>query len=237
MKVPISFADRRSAGRALAQVLAGKNFVAPVVLALPRGGVAVAAEIAQALKAPLDILLVRKIGVPFQPELAAAAVVDGSEPEIVTNEDVVELAGVSREYIDAQASRELSEIERRRRLYVLGRTRASVADRTVILVDDGIATGASIRAALRALKRKSPKALILAVPVAPAEAVDALRNEVDEVVCLSTPEPFLAIGIHYVDFHQISDAEVIQLLAQASECAGADPQNAAAAETTRPSDG
>src|SRR5262249_1271387 len=123
MKVPISFADRRTAGRALAQVLAGKNFAAPVVLALPRGGVAVAAEIAHALKAPLDILLVRKIGVPFQPELAAAAVVNGSEPEIVTNEDVVELAGVSREYIDAQVSRELAEIERRRGLYVLGRTR------------------------------------------------------------------------------------------------------------------
>jgi putative phosphoribosyl transferase len=198
-------------------MLARKNFDAPVVLALPRGGVAVAVEIARALKAPLDIVIVRKIGVPMQPELAAAAIVDGGAAEVVTNSDVVELAGISREYIDAAVKRELEEIDRRRRVYLQGRSRVPLEDRTVILVDDGIATGASVRAALRALKRKAPKALILAVPVAPLEVVDALRAEVDELVCLWVPEPFFAIGMHYVDFHQMSDAEVVELLAEAGE--------------------
>jgi putative phosphoribosyl transferase len=207
------FADRRAAGRALAEVLARKGLADPVVLALPRGGVAVAAEIAAALGAPLDIVLVRKIGVPYQTELAAAAVVDGGDPEVVTNEDVVELAGVAAADIRAGMERELAEIERRRRAYLQGRARVPLEGRTLILVDDGIATGASVRAALTALRRKGPKALILAVPVAPAETLDALGNEVDEIVCLSTPEPFVAIGIHYVDFHQMSDAEVVELLA------------------------
>jgi putative phosphoribosyl transferase len=227
LKASGSFADRRAAGRALAKVLARKNFNAPVVLALPRGGVAVAAEIARALKAPLDIVLVRKIGVPIQPELAAAAVVDGGAPEIVTNTDVVELAGVSREYIDGAVKRELEEINRRRRVYLQGRSRVPLEGRTVVLVDDGIATGASVRAALRALKRKGPKALVLAVPVAPFEAVNALRAEVDDVVCLSMPEPFLAIGIHYVDFHQMSDAEVVELLAEADQYPSQEPPAAA----------
>ena len=208
------FANRQAAGRALAKVLASKSLVDQVVLALPRGGVAVAVEIAQALKAPLDIVLVRKIGVPWQPELAAAAVVDGGEPEIVTNDEVVELAGVDRSYIDAAAKRELEEIERRRRLYLQGRAGVPLKGRTIVLVDDGIATGASIRAALHALKRKAPKALILAVPVAPANTVAFLRREVDDVICLATPEPFLAIGVHYEDFHQMSDSEVIQFLAE-----------------------
>ena len=174
MKIQRPFADRRAAGRALARVLAKKNLVAPVVLALPRGGVPVAAEIASALGAPLDIVLVRKIGVPFQPELAAAAVVDGGDPEVVTNDDVVRLAGVTPADLAAGAKRELEEIERRRSVYLQGRARVPLEGRTIILVDDGIATGASIRAALKALRRKSPKALILAVPVAPLEAVDAL---------------------------------------------------------------
>ena len=187
-------------------------FVAPVVLALPRGGVPVAAEIASALGAPLDIVLVRKIGVPWQPELAAAAVVDGGDPEVVTNDDVVRLAGVTPADIAAGTKRGLEEIERRRSVYLQGRARVPLEGRTIILVDDGIATGASVRAALKALRRKEPKALILAVPVAPLEAVDALKREVDEVVCLWTPEPFYAIGLHYVDFRQVSDNEVVELL-------------------------
>lgn len=207
------FPDRRDAGRALAQVLAGRNLTAPVVLALPRGGVPVASEIARALGAPLDIVLVRKIGVPFQRELAVAAVVDGSAPEIVVNQDVAESAGIERDYIDAQAKQELVEIERRRKAYLQGRASVPVEGRTVILVDDGIATGASVRAALKALRRRSPRALVLAVPVAPFEAIDELRKMVDEVVCLRMPEPFVAIGLHYVDFHQVSDPEVIELLA------------------------
>ena len=213
MNIPRPFADRRAAGRALAQALAPKNLADPVVLALPRGGVPVAVEIASALKAPLDIVLVRKIGVPFQPELAAAAVVDGGDPEVVTNDDVIKLAGVTPADLDAGVERELDEIERRRRAYLQGRARVPLEGRTIILVDDGIATGASVRAALRALRRKKPKALILAVPVAPAEAIEALEREVDEIVCLWTPEPFFAIGIHYVDFHQVSDEEVVELLA------------------------
>jgi putative phosphoribosyl transferase len=220
MKLPRPFADRRAAGRALAKVLAAKALTAPVVLALPRGGVPVAAEIATTLEAPLDIVLVRKIGVPFQPELAVAAVVDGDEPEVVVNEDVAKLADITQDYIDAAAKQELQEIERRRKAYLQGRARVPLEGRTVILVDDGIATGASIRAALKALRRKAPKVLILAVPVAPSETIEELRSEVEEIVCLHMPEPFLAIGIHYVDFHQISDDEVIRLLAEHSGEAG-----------------
>lgn len=207
------FADRRAAGRALAHVLTSRELAAPVVLALPRGGVPVAAEIARALGAPLDIVLVRKIGVPLQRELAVAAVVDGSRPEVVVNQDVAASAGIDQDYIDTLVNQELEEIERRRKVYLRGRTRVPLEGRTVILVDDGIATGASIRAALRALRRRKPRALILAVPVAPWETIEQLKRMVDEVVCLRTPEPFVAIGIHYVDFHQISDAEVIETLA------------------------
>lgn len=216
MNTPRLFADRRAAGRALAQALAAKHLTDPVVLALPRGGVPVAAKVASALGAPLDIVLVRKIGVPFQRELAVAAVVDGGEPEVVVNEDVARLAGVTPEYIDAQVELELEEIDRRRKAYVQERARVPLEGRTVILVDDGIATGASVRAALKALRRKAPKALILAIPVAPPDTVEALAKEVDEVVCLHAPEPFFAIGMHYVDFHQMSDDEVIAILAERS---------------------
>ncbi len=214
MKLPRPFADRRAAGRALAKALAARHLTAPVVLALPRGGVPVAAEIASALGAPLDIVLVRKIGVPLQRELAVAAVVDGGEPEVVVNEDVAELAGITAEYVGASVKQELEEIERRRKAYLQGRARVPLEGRTVILVDDGIATGASVRAALRGLRRKAPKALILAVPVAPAETIEALRNEVDAIVCLRMPDPFFAIGMHYADFRQVNDEEVIRLLAE-----------------------
>ncbi len=212
MKYEDRFADRTEAGRKLAKELLKRKFENPVVLALPRGGVPVAAEIARALKAPLDLVLVRKIGVPFQPELAAAAVVDGGDPELVVNDDVVAMAGVTQTDIDRQAKIELAEIERRRQVYLEGRIRVPLEGRVLILVDDGIATGASVRAAIAALKRKSPKQLILAVPVAPRETVVALRGKVDEVVCLRTPEPFYAIGLQYRDFHQVPDEEVVRLL-------------------------
>ena len=217
MKLARPFADRRAAGRALAKALTARNLAAPVILALPRGGVPVAAEIASALKAPLDIVLVRKIGVPFQRELAVAAVVDGAQPEVVVNEDVTQLAGVTRDYIDAGVVQELQDIERRRQVYLQGRVRVPLHGRTVVLVDDGIATGATVRAAVRALKRKALKALILAVPVAPLETIEALKSEVDEVVCLRTPEPFVAIGVHYADFHQVSDDEIVRLLAEQTD--------------------
>ena len=217
MKLARPFADRRAAGCALAKVLTDRNRAAPVILALPRGGVPVAAEIASALKAPLDIVLVRKIGVPFQRELAVAAVVDGAQPEVVVNEDVTQLASVTRDYIDAGVMQELQEIERRRQVYLQGRVRVPLEGRTVVLVDDGIATGATVRAAVKALKRKALKALILAVPVAPLQTIEALKNEVDEVVCLRTPEPFVAIGVHYADFNQVSDDEVVRLLAEQAD--------------------
>jgi putative phosphoribosyl transferase len=223
----MAFADRRTAGQALAQALADKPLTAPVVLALPRGGVPVAAEIARALAAPLDLVLVRKIGVPYQPELAAAAVVDGADAEIVTNDDVVTMTGTSRDYLERAKRRELAEIERRRKAYLRERPRVPLDGRTLILVDDGIATGASVRAALKALRRRKPRALILAVPVAPRETIEELRGEVDEVVCLETPQPFMAIGLHYRDFHQLSDEDVVAILdAVNASPAGAPPATA-----------
>jgi putative phosphoribosyl transferase len=225
MRQSILFADRAEAGRALAARLRGRKLADPVVLAMPRGGVPVAAEIARALGCPLDLVLVRKIGVPGQRELAVAAVVDGGAPELVINEDVAAAAGLRRSYLEAEARRELAEIERRRSVYLGGRARAALAGRTLVLVDDGIATGASIRAAIAALRRQSPGALLIAVPVAPRETVEALAAEVDEVVCLETPEPFYAIGLHYRDFHQLEDAEVVRLLASA-EAALSEARNA-----------
>jgi putative phosphoribosyl transferase len=210
----IPLQDRATAGRLLAERLVGLQLADPVVLALPRGGVPVAFEIAKALDVPLDLLLVRKVGVPRQPELAAGAVVDGEHPDLVLNEDVIALAGLDRRTLDEIADKELAEIERRRSAYLAGRAPVPTAERTVILVDDGIATGASVRAALTALARRGPKRLILAVPVAPAETLEALRPLVDDLVCLAVPEPFYAIGGHYVDFHQLSDQEVVSMLAE-----------------------
>jgi putative phosphoribosyl transferase len=210
------FADRKEAGRLLAQRLAKMNLPRPrVVLALPRGGVPIGAEVAAALDAPLDLLLVRKVGVPWQRELALAAVVDGDEPQVVVDDEVQRMSGVERDYIDAQATIELEEIERRRRLYLGGRPSVPVAGATAIVVDDGIATGTSVRAALKALRRRRPARLVLAVPVAPADTVEALRHEVDDVVCLAQPDPFHAIGLHYDDFHQLDDAEVLAALVAA----------------------
>ncbi len=207
------FADRAEAARALAQRLAGMHLAPPiVVLALPRGGVPIAAELARVLHAALDLVLVRKIGVPWQRELAVAAVVDGDKPEIVIDDEVLQLAGVDRDYIETQALIELTEIERRRRVYLRGRAPLSLAGATAIVVDDGIATGTTVRAALKALRRRQPARLVLAVPVAPHDTVVALRNEVDDLVCLAEPEPFHAIGLHYADFHQVSDDEVMAAL-------------------------
>ncbi len=192
----------------------------PVVLALPRGGVPVALEIARALGAPLDLVLVRKIGVPGQRELGAAAVVDGGAPEIVVNEGVLEAARLTRDYIEKAAKVELGEIERRRRVYLEGRPQVALDGRVLVLVDDGIATGASIRAAIAALRRKRPMRLILAVPVAPAGIVAELRGEVDDVVCLTSPDPFYAVAMQYDDFEQVSDEEVVALMREADTTSG-----------------
>lgn len=217
------FPDRETAGELLAERLRGRRWPAPpVVLALPRGGVPVAAPVARALGAPLDLVLVRKIGVPWQPELAVAAVVDGAEPQLVVDEDVRAATGIGRDEIAQAARRELAEIERRRQVYLGGRASVPVEGRTAIVVDDGIATGTSVRAALKALRARRPAALVLAVPVAPPEAIAQLEDEVDELVCLSQPVPFHAIGLHYVDFHQLEDAEVLALLGPPAPAAGSD---------------
>lgn len=211
------FADREAAGRALAEKLAVLDLKDPVVLALPRGGVPVGYEIARRLKAPLDLVLVRKIGHPWQPELAIGAVVDGSEPQLVRNDDA--LAGLpdpERVLAEGEA-RELKEIERRRSLYFNGGQRVAITGSSAIVVDDGIATGATMRAALIATRRLKPAKLVLAVPVAPAETIEELRREVDEVVCLAMPAPFYAIGLHYRDFHQLDDEAVISLLKRSTD--------------------
>lgn len=206
------FQDRREAGRRLAAALSHFAPTHPLVLALPRGGVPVAAEVARALGAPLDLLLVRKIGVPWNPELAVAALVDGDPPELVIDEAMRRLTGVSRDDIEMAATLARTEIERRRQLYVGARAPLTVQGSTVIVVDDGVATGATVRAALQALRRRAPARLVLAVPVAPPDTARALAAEVDELVCLAEPEPFEAVGRHYRDFHQVSDAEVLAAL-------------------------
>jgi len=208
------FRNRADAGRQLAAALAAYKNERPVALALPRGGVPVAAEVAAALGAPLDLVLVRKLGVPFQPELAMGAVVDGAAPIIVRNEDVIRLTGVSEAELQAVCADELVEIERRRERYLGTRPRVDVAGRVAIVIDDGIATGATTRAALRALRLRGPKKLILAVPVAPTETLVAMRDEADEVVCLEDYDDFGAIGFFYSDFRQTSDSEVIAALAR-----------------------
>ena len=208
------FINRSDAGYRLAQLLLPYRDRRPVVLALPRGGVPVAAEVAAALDAPLDLILVRKIGVPAQPELAMGAVVDGGAPIVVRNEDVIRLAGVSEAEFRAVRDRELAEIERRRRLYLGDRAPADVTGRVAIVVDDGVATGATIRAALRATRIRGPAGLVLAVPVAPTATLTALREEADEVICLEDHMSFGAIGFYYADFRQLSDGEVKDILAR-----------------------
>lgn len=206
------FEDRADAGQQLAARLQSLQLPAPVVLALPRGGVPVAAEVARVLRAPLDLLLVRKIGAPQQPELAIAAVADAAEPVLEIDADSLRYSGATPSYVQAQLPAQLAEIERRRALYLGGRAPLDLHGRSAVLVDDGIATGTTVRAALKALRRRQPSRLVLAVPVAPAQALPLLRPEVDELVCLWAPERFHAVGAHYRDFEQTSDATVVALM-------------------------
>lgn len=206
------FRDRREAGERLAAALAKHRGQPAVVFALPRGGVPVAEPVAEALQAPLDLVLVRKIGVPYQPELAMGAVADGGEPVTVRNEDVIAMGAIGQTEFEAVRRAQLTEIERRRSAYFAGRARPDAAGKLALVVDDGVATGATTRAALRAVRALGPNRVILAVPVAPRDALAALRDEADEIVCLETHDPFGAIGLFYSDFRQVSDEEVVAAL-------------------------
>jgi putative phosphoribosyl transferase len=230
----MGFENRSHAGRNLARVLAGYKDQHPVILALPRGGVPVAAEVAGALEAPLDLILVRKIGVPIQPELAMGAVVDGPAPIVVRNEDVIRMAGVDESDFKMACDRELAEIERRRERYVGDRRRVDVTGRIVIVIDDGIATGATTRAALRAIRMRKPSRLVLAVPVAPTDTIAAMQQEADQVVCLEDYDLFGAIGLYYADFRQTSDREVIDALARFSPRACAEEERSTTRQSSSP---
>ena len=209
------FTDRRDAGRTLAKQLsayAGRPDV--LVLALPRGGVPVAYEVARALDAPLDVFIVRKLGLPGHEELAIGAIASGGVR--VLNEDIVRGLRIPDSVIDAVAQRELRELERRERAYRGDRPAPEAHGRTVILIDDGLATGASMRAAVAALRAQNPAEIIVAVPTAAPETCAALEPEVDKVVCATTPEPFYGVGRWYEDFSQTSDEEVRALLEEAN---------------------
>ncbi len=206
------FANRREAGRQLAARLGHLKPEPVVVLGLPRGGVVVAAEIARALEAPLDVLVVRKLGAPGQPELAVGAVTDGDHPQAIYNEFVIERQGVTPEYLRQEMDRQLEEVRRRQDAYRGGRPGVELRERTVIVVDDGIATGATVRAGVESLRRRGARRIVLAVPVAPHDTAETLRREVDELVCLHAPQIFTAVGVFYADFRQVSDDEVIALL-------------------------
>jgi putative phosphoribosyl transferase len=221
------FRNRRDAGRRLAAALAPYRENRPIVFALPRGGVPVGFEVTKALAAPLDVLLVRKIGAPGHEELGLGAVVDGHGPQLVLNEDIVRAVAPPPGYIEAEGQRQLAEIERRRQHYIGNRSPVAVEGRAVIVVDDGIATGATVKAALRGLARNHPARLVLAVPVAPAESLEVLSAECDEIVCLATPDPFYAVGPRYRDFRQTEDAEVVRLLDKARQWSTAEPSTPA----------
>jgi predicted phosphoribosyltransferase len=208
------FRDRRSAGRLLSELLSDYTGTPNLlVLALPRGGVPVGYEVARALHAPLDVFLVRKLGLPGHEELAMGAIASGGVR--VVNPEVMEAVPMAERVLEAVAEREQHEIERREREYRGERPPPTIAGRTIILVDDGLATGATMRAAARAIRAQHPARLVLAVPVAAGSTCAALASEADEIVCAETPEPFFAVGLWYEDFSETSDREVRDLLQSA----------------------
>jgi putative phosphoribosyl transferase len=210
------FHDRKDAGEQLAARLVHLKSRHPVVLALPRGGVAIGFEIARRLGAPLDIVLVRKVGVPWQRELALGALADGGggPPEVFIDEERASALAIPPDYVREETARQLAELERRRRSYCADRPPVEIRGRTAIVVDDGIATGATMRVALRAVRRRGPASVVLAVPVAAPETLASFAGEAEEIVCVEVAEGLGAIGYYYEDFHQMSDDEVIDLLAR-----------------------
>jgi len=207
------FHDRTEAGKLLAERLQAFEGQDALVIGLPRGGVPVAYEVAKALNAPLDILQVRKLGAPGQPELAAAAVAEGNPPHLVRNREIVTFFNISDAYLESTAADMLKAMAKRRLEMGAGDGPLNVRDRMVILVDDGIATGATVKAAIEAIRAGGAKRICLAVPVAPPETVLEMRRLVDDVICLETPEYFRAVGAHYRIFDQVSTAEVADILA------------------------
>jgi putative phosphoribosyl transferase len=208
--VELPFQDRAEAGRLLGAELATRKLAAnTVVLALLRGGLPVGVEVAEALKAPLDIVVVRKIGVPWQPELAMGAIAGGTR---VLNHRLIRALRISSDEVEAVVARESKEMDRRERLYRGGLPAPNLQGRSVVLVDDGLATGSTMVAAARHVRSVQPDKLIIAVPVASSRACSRLRGEADECVCLALPEPFFGVGEWYVDFPQVSDAEVREIL-------------------------
>lgn len=208
------FRDRIVAGRQLGAELAGRGFSDPVVLGLPRGGVPVAAEVARALGAPLDVLVVRKVGAPFQPELAVGAVAEGVT---ALSEEMIAQLGIRRADVEAVAEAEREEVARRTEKFRRTAPRLDLRGRTAVIVDDGIATGATARAAAEVARKLGAARVVVAAPVSSLEARRALRGLADEVVALDYPEPFMAVGCWYDDFRQTTDEEVVQLLAAARE--------------------
>uniref|UniRef100_A0A914HED1 Phosphoribosyltransferase domain-containing protein n=1 Tax=Globodera rostochiensis TaxID=31243 RepID=A0A914HED1_GLORO len=204
--------------KALAQLLPQRDNI--VVLALPRGGVPVACEVAEAFQAPLDLLMVRKIGAPGHEEYGIGAVVEGDPPELVMNEDAVRITRPSEGYVQQQMHKQLKEISRQRKSYLGDRPPVSLEGRIAIVVDDGIATGGTARVALKALRQKNVARVILASPVAPADTLGELRSEGNEVLCLETPPNFSAVGLHYQRFDQTSDEEVVRCLERAKTWSG-----------------
>jgi predicted phosphoribosyltransferase len=209
--IQLPFSDRTEAGRLLAAEL-GSHKLPPdvIVLALPRGGVPVGFEVAKALRAPLDVVVVRKLGVPWQPELAMGAIAGGSVE--VLNEELIADLRVSRQEINAAVAKERAEVERREKLYRAGRPAPKLRGRAVLIVDDGLATGSTMLVATRYVRALKPAKIIIAIPVGSREACDRLRKEADDFLCLATPEWFVAVGEWFRDFRQVSDAEVQRLL-------------------------
>jgi predicted phosphoribosyltransferase len=220
VEVKIVFEDRGEAGEALASALREFKDLDPVVYALPRGGVPVAAVVAKRLGAPLDLILVRKLGAPRQPELAIGALVDGAAPITILHEEIIRALGIGADYIRSTEAAALAETERRRAVFYRDRDPVSPKNRTVIIVDDGLATGATMEAAVKAMRKAGANRIIVAVPVAPADAATKFREIADEFLCVEAPSAFCAVGNHYRNFPQLADSDVLRILADFEKEAG-----------------